>query len=131
MGDVTGPISTLPYASHELPDGAVCDCHPDRKAVANIQGETDSFGCETHYCCEECCAEIRQERIGAREEISRCDWCKQDAKGCTAQRDYDEGTHGPVYHVCPACRKKYSDEIERDLAQYDDGYDDYEDDDHL
>lgn len=43
MGDVTGPISTLPGHRHKLPSGATCDDHPDRPAVARIQGETDSF----------------------------------------------------------------------------------------
>jgi hypothetical protein len=46
MGEVTGPISTLPGHSHQVPDGTVCDDHPDRPAVARIQGETDSFGAE-------------------------------------------------------------------------------------
>lgn len=30
MGDVTGPISTLPGRRHELPEGTMCDVHPDR-----------------------------------------------------------------------------------------------------
>ena len=46
MAEVTGPISTLPGARHALPAGTMCDEHPDRPAVARVQGETDSFGCE-------------------------------------------------------------------------------------
>ena len=46
MADVTGPISSLPGSGHSVPDGAMCDEHPDRPAVARVQGETDSFGCE-------------------------------------------------------------------------------------
>lgn len=119
MGDVTGPVRTLPGASLDLPDGAMCDDHPDRKAVANIQGETDSFGCETHYCCEECLADLRAERAAQREEIRRCDWCKRDAKDLRPTRDIDEGMAGPVYDVCPACRKKYDDELRAELDYYD------------
>jgi hypothetical protein len=52
MADVTGPISTLPGSSHhDVPDGMMCDDHPDRPAVTRLQGETDSFGSEMHDLC--------------------------------------------------------------------------------
>jgi len=38
MADVTGPISTLSGSLHALPDGQTCDQHPDRTAVARVQG---------------------------------------------------------------------------------------------
>src|SRR3954463_12051043 len=60
MADVTGPISTLPGTGHHLPDGTMCDQHPDRPAVARIQGETDSFGCEMNDLCQECIAADRE-----------------------------------------------------------------------
>ncbi len=41
MAEVTGPISSLPGAYHSLPKGTMCDEHPDRPAVARVQGETD------------------------------------------------------------------------------------------
>ena len=59
MGDVTGPISTLPGSRHDFPDGTMCDDHPDRKAVARVQGETDSFGSELIDMCQECLDEHR------------------------------------------------------------------------
>lgn len=49
MADVTGPISTLPGASHAVPDGTKCDRHPRRKAVARIQGDPISNDWTTHY----------------------------------------------------------------------------------
>lgn len=60
MGDVTGPVSTLPGAGHALPAGTMCDDHPDRPAVARIQGETDSFGSELWDLCEECRDEMQK-----------------------------------------------------------------------
>lgn len=104
MADVTGPISTLPGAGHAIPAGTMCDEHPDRPAVARIQGETDSFGSELIDCCQQCRSEfrdaIRNDRSG------RCDWCKMDASDLLDTRDYEEGSCGPVYRVCGACRKR-------------------------
>lgn len=118
MAEVTGPISTLPGAIHELPDGTVCDVHPDRPAVVRIQGETDSFGCEMNDCCEECADEIRSYARSAEASTGRCDWCKKDATDLRDQRDYEEGLNGPVYRVCAACRKHADDEARRELDAY-------------
>lgn len=89
MGDVTGPISTLPGARHSLPDGTMCDDHPDRPAVARIQGETDSFGCEMHDLCAECLRVHREEMRDPN--AGRCDWCGTEAVSRTPARDYEEG----------------------------------------
>ena len=59
MADVTGPISSLPGKRHELPKGAKCDEHPERDAVARVQGETDSMGCEMLDLCQECLDDLR------------------------------------------------------------------------
>ncbi len=79
MADVTGPISTLPGASHAVPEGTMCDEHPDRPAVARIQGETDSMGCEMIDACAECVVEIRNEGLGQTVCTGDCDWCKKEA----------------------------------------------------
>ena len=118
MSDVTGPISSLPYSAHDTPQGAMCDEHPDRPAVVRIQGETDSFGCEMHDCCQECADAIRAER--RTPQTGRCDWCKRDAPDLRAQRDYEEGMCGPVYQVCAPCRKRYDDAARAELDAYDD-----------
>ncbi len=106
MTDKLGPVSTLPGSVHELPVGATCDEHPDRKAVVCIQGETDSFGADFAYMCEEC----RQADIAYKrsEEASSgtCDWCKMEVTTLAYTRDYEEGTNGPVYKVCKPCRDR-------------------------
>lgn len=129
MGDVTGPISTLPGARHEVPDGMKCDEHPDRPAVARVQGETDSFGSEMHDLCQECLARDREWKNSpeaAEWRKGQCEWCKQKATDLRNARDYDEGMSGRVYRVCRACMKRADDKAREELAQYDD-YDDYDD----
>lgn len=120
MADVTGPISTLPGSSHKVPDGTMCDYHEDRPAVARIQGETDSFGCEMEDICQQCldarsayrCSEAGKAK--AREDrTGQCEWCKQHATDLLITRDYDEGMYGPVYRVCGPCRTRRDEE---DLA---------------
>lgn len=101
MSDVTGLISTLPGAAHQVPSAAMCDTHPDRPAIARIQGETDSFGCEMIDCCEECRQELLAKIKAAREGV--CDWCGNTAKDLRDHRDSEEGFYGPVYRVCGAC----------------------------
>lgn len=124
MGDVTGPISTLPGARHEVPKGAMCDQHGDRPAVANIQGETDSFGCETLYCCQECADSIMASLRSPEARTGRCDYCKTEVTDLANFRDFEEGMAGPVYRVCAACRKRVRDDLAAELAEYDDDWDD-------
>lgn len=93
MADVTGPISTLPGATHALPKGATCDQHPDRPAVVRVQGETDSFGCEMIDMCEECRqADLEEQRNADTSGV--CEWCKQHAPRLRHRRDYEEGHVG-------------------------------------
>lgn len=105
MAEITGPISTLPGARHDLPEGAKCDLHPDRDAVARIQGETDSFGSELHDCCEQCLNEEREYANSAEARTGECEWCKSDVTDLRETRDYDEGLNGRVYSVCGECRR--------------------------
>lgn len=116
MGEVF-QTSRLPGARHPLPKGAKCDVHQDRDAVENIQGETDSFGCETHFCCQECVDEDRKYANSEEARTGMCDWCKTEAKTLANTRDYDEGMSGPVYRVCAPCRKKVDDEARRELEE--------------
>lgn len=121
MADVTGPISTLPGSSHhDVPDGQNCDYHPDRKAVARYQGETDSFGCEMHDICAECLKEFRESANSPEARTGRCDWCESDATDLRDTRDYDEGMAGPIYRVCGPCRKRVDDDAREELDA--DGY---------
>lgn len=108
MADVTGPISSLPGSSRKPPDGAHCDDHPARMAVARVQGETDSFGSEMHDLCAECLTVWRNE---VNDTSGRCDWCKTEQPVRVPTRDYDEGSCGPVYYVCVGCRRDYFAEL--------------------
>ncbi|NTG73248.1 hypothetical protein G6M02_07880 [Agrobacterium rhizogenes] len=139
MAEVTGPISTLAGTSREPPEGQMCDDHPDRLAVARIQGETDSFGCEMDDLCQECIDARKAYRCseeGIAEEIEwrtgQCEWCKGQATDLRDARDYEEGMCGRVYRVCGACIKRVNDEATAELDAMDDYYDprdDWDDDD--
>lgn len=124
MSVVTGPISSLPGSRHAAPDGAKCDEHAERDAVARIQGETDSFGAELIDCCTECVEQIRAARDADRS--GRCDWCHSEATDLRPARDYDEGMTGPVYRVCGACTSKANEEARAELERYDAELDDYD-----
>ena len=113
MAEVTGPISTLPGTRRESPEGTMCDDHPDRKAVARVQGETDSFGCEMYDLCQECIDEMRKHSAEARRGM--CDWCKHEATDLRARRDFEEGMCGPVYQVCGACVRSENDRLRAEL----------------
>lgn len=114
MAHVSGPTSRLPGSRHPLPAGAMCDDHPDRPAVARIQGETDSFGAEYLDLCQEC---VDQLQAGEAEGATgRCDWCANSATDLAHHRDLDEGMSGPVYRVCVCCRRA---EVERLRAEFD------------
>lgn len=135
MADVTGPISTLSGTMHAVPDGMKCDNHPDRPAVARVQGETDSFGCEMHDLCDECLKAEREwenSEEAAEWRKGQCEWCKATVEDLRDSRDYDEGMHGRVYRVCGNCIKRRNDEAEAELeangyyGDYDDG-DNYDD----
>lgn len=126
MANVTGPIRTLPGAAHGVPDGMMCDDHPDRPATHRVQGETDSFGSEMHDLCEECYRELRAE-LQAPQEAFPCDWCEVVSSDRRPVRDYDEGMCGPVYYVCPDCRRRKREREKEEAREFDDyRYDDFE-----
>jgi hypothetical protein len=120
MGEVTGPISTLPGTRRAPPEGAVCDNHPSRPAVTRLQGETDSFGCEMYDLCAECLNEEKS----AGPMTGKCDWCKGADRALRPRRDIDEGMHGPVYYVCKECADRDEENLRRELSYYDNGWGD-------
>jgi hypothetical protein len=122
MADVTGPISTLPGSSHN-PNGAMCDGHTDRLAVARIQGETDSFGSEMHDMCAECLEKHRaylRSPEAQEDRKGRCEWCREYATDLRDARDYDEGMSGRLYRVCGSCVKQRNDEAWAELEEHND-----------
>jgi hypothetical protein len=108
----SGPVSTLPGAVRSVEPGDTCDndwhLHDGetRPAVHRVQGETDSFGAEYFYACAECYAKMRAEIAAEKETPKTCDWCKAVTTDCILHRDQDEGSCGPVYSICSACRTK-------------------------
>ena len=91
----------LPGSTKRLTDSSyICDIHEDRPATYQVQGETDSFGCEYLYMCDGCYTAYRDERYEtwAEQACQRC-----GTKGVRPFRDYDEGMHGPVYYLCKKC----------------------------
>lgn len=84
-----------------------CDWCRTNPATINMQGETDSFGYEENHICTSCHEKSKHDERERYESETFCDWCKKDKKHCTLMRDSDEGSHGPVYNVCPECRGKY------------------------
>lgn len=121
MAEVTGPISTLPGAGHDFPDGTMCDEHPDRPAVTRIQGETDSFGSELHDMCAECLAAYREETRNA-DTSGECEWCKKHAPKLRNRRDYEEGMYGRVYQVCDECIRQQETRLQQELDSYGDDW---------
>ena len=126
MADVTGPISTLPGTTRDVPDGMMCDNHPDQPAVVRVQGETDSFGCEMEDICQQCVDERKAYRCseaGQAEELEwrtgACEWCKNHVTDLRDARDYEEGMSGRVYDVCGACVSRQNEEL---AAEMDDDY---------
>ncbi|TAI67625.1 hypothetical protein [Bradyrhizobium sp. Leo170] len=105
----------------------MCDQHPDRPAVARVQGETDSFGSEMNDLCEECLKADREYARSPEARTGKCDWCKQAATVLADTRDYEEGMHGPVYRVCGVCRKRRDEEDRAELDQYDNDYEPFDD----
>ncbi len=120
MADVAmRPVSTMPGALSEPPEGAMCDDHPEVPATKRLQGETDSMGCEYHDLCEQCIAEHREAAKQAR--VGNCDWCKNQADDLRPRRDFEEGLAGRLYDVCGACWRRQNEALR---AELDDGEDD-------
>lgn len=115
MAEVSqGRVSSMPGSRHALPAGATCDRHQDRPAVARVQGETDSFGCEYNDMCQECVDEHRAFIEAELNSPKYCCWCKQMKLHVSPHRDFEEGTSGPLYDVCADCR---SEENKRAVAE--------------
>lgn len=125
MAAVTGPLSTLPGASHSVPAGMVCDNHPEVVATHRVQGETDSFGSELHDLCGECYEEHKSSLAAYRAEqaCGTCEWCSNAATDLRQRRDFEEGMAGRLYMVCGACVKRENDELAEELeANSDDSW---------
>ena len=108
MADVIGPNSYLPGQLLKVPEGMMCDDHEDRPATHRIVGETDSFGSELIDWCNECYNKYLSAKENPEYNLS-CDHCQAVDCKTTATRDPDEGSCGPVYHLCDNCLKNLRD----------------------
>ena len=113
----------MAYAGYGLPGRVIRELSPGQpcefceeagrpvEAKFKVQGETDSFGYETHFLCQECTNKARNNV----EKNGNCEWCKVLAP-CHPTRDPDEGSGGPVYWVCVACDKKMMQALAEEMA---------------
>jgi len=97
-------IGGLPGDTKAIDSNEQCD-NCENTVTKRVQGETDSFGAEYHYVCDDCAAKMKQEDEEYRNILTSCDWCKKEAKLHTA-RDFEEGLSGPVYEICDDCASK-------------------------
>lgn len=117
MADVSGPVRTLPGSRSAVPEGMMCDAHPDKPAVCRVRGETDSFGAEFLDLCQECLDELAQNEASSRS--GRCDWCGCEAPDLRPRRDFEEGMCGRVYNVCGACVRRENEQLRAELDDWD------------
>lgn len=99
-------MSYLPGMKLKVLHTDVCeegDCF--KKAVLKIVNEVDSFGYETFCMCEEHAAEYENEKKEEEHQEQQCDWCFSMRRDVIPFRDWEEGSNGPVYEVCPDCRR--------------------------
>lgn len=109
-------MAGLPGDIRSIGPGTPCDRHASTDAVARLQGETDSMGCEYHYLCKVCLDEHRDKKP----EALPCERCGGEDI-LTPVREIDEGMSGPVYHICTQCLKAKRERDAKEL-DYDDGY---------
>lgn len=107
----------LPGSIHKAFIEDKCQNHPDRQAVVNVQGETDSMGCELHPFCQVCYDEYLAAKAVEPPMIGVCDFCHEGNQPLRPTRDYDEGMSGPVYYVCQPCRRKQEQDAIQELQE--------------
>lgn len=104
---LTGQFVALTSAPPEEGDEHMCQLHSKKKAVKLLVGEADSMGCEYIPMCQRCINRYHKRMENQPEHEKRsCESCgsKDDTQ---AMRDPDEGSCGPVYYWCNACRTKF------------------------
>lgn len=122
MAHVSGPTSTMPGFVRKLEVKFPCDghnCSCTNTAEFRIQMETDSFGAEYADYCSSCYELYKKDIEEYRKQRANTEgWCefgKHMAKGITQMRDFEEGSSGRLYDVCPECRRKYNEAMREEL----------------
>lgn len=133
MADVIGPNPHLPGNLLKVPKSVICDGDHlfPVTATRRVVGETDSFGSELIDMCEDCYQKhlkaVEDERKPGGYLHDMCEWCKTGPHPLRETRDIDEGSSGPVYLVCSACRQKQNESAREELEYYaqQEDHDDY------
>ncbi len=99
MPQAGGVYATLPGHRISISEGECQEC--GAPATCLLQGETDSFGAEWWTLCTKCAKESSKPSLSGE-----CDTCKKDSETLVPSRCWEEGPSGPVYWVCPECRKR-------------------------
>jgi len=75
-----------------------------KEPTMEVCTESDSFGDEWTATCMSCLQESKR-REEASTETTHCSRCNLEflLKDLKTRRDWEEGQHGPVYDMCPAC----------------------------
>lgn len=93
-------------------------------------GETDSFGSEYWFYCQECFDKGKKHEE-ENQHLETCETCGLPDQKIKPYRDPDEGMSGPVYYACSTCIKKHMAYYEsdnpsfRDQDELDDDLDDH------
>ena len=104
-----GDWSKVKDQTHVSNDANFCEHRAKRPMTWRLQGETDSFGAEYWYYCDECAEEEKRRQQEYRKEHENdeeeCDWCggMTPRKYIRNHRDFEEGSAGRVYRVCDTC----------------------------
>lgn len=106
---MTAPV---PGAIRNIGPADACPCQYDEcsaMATHEYLVESDSMGDEWLPLCQE---HMEQFKKDAEEPIvASCDWCHANDVIVAPMRDWEEGSHGPVYDVCETCRGKHIDRM--------------------
>lgn len=101
-----GPVSTYRGDLFLAGRNIMCDKHNKKIALAAIQGETDSMGCEYIFACQECVDEYLKNHNNEQEMY--CEQCGL-LKKTKPRRDPEEGSSGRLYNICNECNKQMID----------------------
>lgn len=109
-----GQVSPMSYN-----DDKACN-HEDCFEYAShaICVENDWMGTIYEYYCDEHLAELHETNC---DTVGTCELCHIEGVVLTPIRDAEEGLGGPVYWVCPRCKRAQL------VSEQDDVYDDIDD----
>ena len=106
LGDV------IPLERHEMYGCQACNNPSTCKLVVVVKEGGYS---ETEFYCSEH-IDVAKEHLMDQHDVGTCDWCKGSNLIVKPHRDFEEGSNGPIYDVCKACRVKESDSLNEETG---------------